>query len=329
MKNILRLFIIISLFSGCTKENPDDFVFNPKEQTDGFYTSDIDLFWQAYDFISPNFTKEIFQDIYIENGSLGLNDYANQKHLASGLENVFSSKNYHNYYTAIRDNTQDLSQVINKSKIAFELFQKVNPEIEIFDVYFLIGALSAGGRISDNGLLIAVEMFSKTDELDISTLNEWHQSVIRTKKYLPSIIVHELVHKQQIIIPKNSGYKTLLEQSILEGMADYIACYLLPDEPYFNQHLIDFGDSIEEKLWDEFKIEKDKNYKDTEWLYTGYNMSNSYPADLGYYIGFKIIEAYSNKFEDKQEAIINMLSNTDYYDIFIDSNYEDKFFHLF
>lgn len=325
MKNIFLFVITISLFSGCIKENVDDFIFIPKEQTDGFYTSDIDLFWQVYDYISPDFTKEKFQNIYISNGSIGLCDYANQKQLANGLENVFKSNIYHNYYKAIRTNTQDLSQVINKSKISFEQFQKVYPEIKIFDVYFLIGALGAGGRVSENGLLIAVEMFTKPDELVISALNEWHQSVIRTKDYLPSIIVHELVHKQQKITSKNSGYKTLLEQSLLEGMADYIACYLLPAEPYFNQHLHDFGNSIEEKLWNEFKIEKDKNYKDTEWLYTGNNMSNSHPADLGYYIGFKIIEAYSNKFEDKQEAINNMLTNTDYYDIFVVSNYEDKF----
>lgn len=325
MKNIIIFVITISLLSGCKKENEDEFIFNPKEQTDGFYTSDIDLFWQVYDYISPNFTKDNFQNIYISNGSIGLNDYAIQKQLANGLENVFNSNNYHNYYKAIRINTQDLSQVINKSKIAFDQFQKVNHEIEIFDVYFLIGAMSAGGRVSENGLLIAVEMFSKTDELDISTLNEWHQNVINAKDCLPSIIVHELVHKQQRIIPKNSGYKTLLEQSILEGMADYIACYLLPDEPYFNQHLHDFGDIIEEKLWNEFKIEKDKNYKDTEWIYTGNYMSNGYPGDLGYYIGFKIIEAYSNTFEDKHEAINNLLTNTNYYDIFIDSNYGDEF----
>lgn len=325
MKNIFLFIITISLFSGCVKENVEDFIFNPKEQTDGFYTSDVDLFWQAYDYISPDFTKENFQNIYIKNGSKGLNDYATQKQLASGLGEIFKSINYQNYYKAIRTNTQDLSQVINKSKIAFEQFQKVYPETKTFDVHFLIGALSAGGRVSENGLLIAVEMFSKTDELDIGNLNDWHQSVIRTKDYLPLIIIHELVHKQQKIITKNPGYKTLLEQSLLEGMADYLACYLLPTEPFFNQHLTDFGNPIEEKLWNKFKIEKDKNFKDTEWLYTGNNTSNDYPADMGYYIGFKIIEAYSNTFEDKQEAMNSMLKNTDYYDIFVKSNYEDKF----
>ena len=325
LKSITLFVISISLLFGCSKDDKDDFIFNPKDQIDRFYTSDIDLFWQAYDYISPQFTKDNFQNIYINNGSIGLKDYAMQKQLANGLEKIFSSPLYHNYYSAIRINTQDLTPVINKSKIAFEQFQKINPAIEIFDVYFLIGAMGAVGRVSENGLLIAVEMFSTTNEFNIGSLSEWHQDVIKTKDYLPLIIVHELVHKQQRIIPKNSEYKTLLEQSILEGMADYIACHLLPVDPFFNQHLHTFGDTIEEKLWDEFKIEKDKNYEDTEWLYTGNNMTNDYPADMGYYIGFKIIEAYSNKFENKTEAINNMLKNSNYYDILAQSNYEDKF----
>ena len=254
VKNFIFYTILIFLFLGCSKEDKDDFIFYPKEQIKGFYTSDVNLFWEAYDYISPEFTKNNFQNIYINNGSVGLKDYAVQKQLATSLQEVFRHKEYKNYYSSIRTNTQDLNAAIDKSKDAFERFHALNPEVEIFDVYFLIGALTAGGRVSKNGLLIAVEMFSKSDDSHINTLNEWHRNVIKSTDFLPSIIVHELVHKQQSIVPKNVGYKTLLEQSILEGMADYISLYLLPNEPFINQNIHDFSDTIEQKLWNEFSV---------------------------------------------------------------------------
>lgn len=322
MKKLICYIVIIILLGGCSK---DDFIFTPTEQTEGFYTSDIDLFWQAYDYMSPKFTENNFQNIYINNGTAGLKDYASQKKLASGLYNVFRSKEYQNYYLSIRTNTMDYKDGIQKSKKAFQRFQDLRPEVELFDVYFLIGALGAGGRVSQNGLLIAVEMFSKTDKSNTADLSEWLNNVICTKDYIPSIVVHELVHKQQIIIPRNKTYTTLLEQALLEGMADFIACYLLPDEPFINQHIYDYGNAFEEQLWDEFKIEMDKNYKDTEWLYTGsINTSKGYPADLGYYIGYKILEAYSENFDNIPDAINSMLNISDYYLIYANSSYDEK-----
>lgn len=92
-----------------------------------------------------------------------------------------------------------------------------------------------------------------------------------------------------------------------------------------NQHLHDFADTIEQKLWNEFNIEKDKNIENTEWLYTGKNTSKGYPADLGYYIGFKILESYSEKFDNINIAIQSMLKNSNYYDIFEKSGYDKKF----
>ena len=172
--------------------------------------------------------------------------------------------------------------------------------------------------------MIAVEFFTKIDTTSLELLSDWHQKVIREKIYIPIIVIHELVHFNQNFSSHNIEYNTLLEQSIMEGMADFIALYLLPNEPFFNQHLHDFADTIEQKLWNEFKVEKDVNYSNTEWLYTVKNTSQGYPPDLGYYIGFKIIESYSKKFDDINIAIRNMLSNPDYYDIFDKSGYEEK-----
>jgi uncharacterized protein YjaZ len=181
--------------------------------------------------------------------------------------------------------------------------------------------MSAGGRISNNGLLIAVEMFSKNQDTDLEQLSEWHQNVLRNKEYLPSIVVHEFIHMQQ----KRLNYQSVLEKSIAEGMADFIAFHLLDNRPFMNEHLHSYGNPIEEQIWTEFDNQKNMNYQNTEWLYTGKTTSQGHPADMGYYVGFKILESYSSNFNSTEDAIVAMLSTSDYIEIFKRSKYSGKF----
>ncbi len=317
MKKFIYVFLLIALFS-CSKENESN-----KEPE--FFTSDIDLFWKIFDSISPDYSKINFQNYYIDKGTKGLKDYAEQKDLAASLESKLKLPEYLSYYKSIRYNTLDLDDAIQKSKDGFNTLKMIYPEANLFDVYFLIGALGAGGRVSNNGLLIAVEFFTKTDTTSLDNLDEWYRNVIKSKDYIPSIVVHELIHKQQNFSQTNSGFNTLLEQSIMEGMADFVSLYLLPNEPFLYKHLHDYADTLELTLWNEFKKDKDKSYDTTEWLYTGEKTSKGYPADLGYYIGFKIVESYSKKFDNMNIAIQNLLNTSNYYEIFEKSEYEKKF----
>ena len=43
-----------------------------------------------------------------------------------------------------------------------------------------------------------------------------------------------------------------------------------------------------------------------KWLYNG-NSSKDRPADLGYFIGYRICEAYYNQAEDKEKALNEIL----------------------
>ena len=304
------------LFVSCNKD--DDAV--PTISEPNFISSDIDLFWEIFN-ASENLSSEDFQTLYINQGTEGLKDYAMQKNLASNLQSILSNNSYVNYYHSVQENTLDITEAIDVSRTAFLELEEIYSDTKFFNVYFLIGAMSAGGRISNNGLLIAVEMFSKNESTDLSQLNEWHQNVLRNKEYLPSIVVHEFIHMQQ----KTLNYQTVLEKSIAEGMADFISFHLLENKPFMNEHLHAYGNPIEEEIWAEFKSQMNMNYQNTEWLYTGRTTSQGHPADMGYYVGFKILESYSSNFDDVSDAIVAMLSTSDYKDIFDKSNYAQKF----
>lgn len=219
----------------------------------------------------------------------------------------------------------DVSKSIEISSQAFQSLKEIYSDTRFFDVYFLIGAMTAGGRVSDNGLLVAVEMFSKQEDTDISSLNEWHQNVLRDKDYLPSLVVHEFVHMQQQFRPRDSDLRTTLEQSIVEGMADFISQALLPNEPFVNDHLHHYGDSVEAEIWSDFSRVMDANFRTTEWLYTGRRTALGHPADMGYCVGYKILELYAAQFATVDEAIVAMLSASDYVQIFEQSGYQEKF----
>lgn len=312
--SLLHLLLLLTLFSNCKNDDAADPVRDPE-----FIFSDIDLFWEVFD--SNDFSSSNFQTNYIIKGTIGLQDYALQKNLAPGLNDILSNPTYLAYYNSIRENTLNLTEVVSKSQEALERLKAINEGTIILDVYFIVGSASAGGRISENGLLIAVEMFSSEESIDLSSLSEWHQNVIRNKTYLPSIVVHESIHIQQFGLGNNG---TVLESSLAEGMADFISHKLLPNEPFMNEHLHTYGDVKEEEIWLEFEAEMNLNRSGTEWLYTGATTANGHPADMGYYVGYKIYESFSSNYSTTEEAIQAILS-TSYSDVFDQSGYADKF----
>lgn len=306
------------VFANCNKDSSG---FKTVKEP-SFITTDIDLFWEMYDRHLDDISVSKIQRWYINQGSVGLKDYDAQKNLDEALNQALKLSHYQRYYRSVRDNTLDLEVEIATVKKAMERLNDIYAGTRLTDVYFLVGALTAGGRISENGLLIAVEMFSK--EMDTSTdqFSRWIQQVTRTKNYLPSIVVHELVHIQQNQQSAKGDINTLLEQSILEGMADYIAHYLLAGQPFMNDHLHAFGDPMEAEIWTAFRAIMDEDYRKSDWLYSGSNTAEGYPADIGYYVGYKIIEAYARSFDSQEKAIISMLEESNYENILTVSGYD-------
>ncbi len=86
-----------------------------------------------------------------------------------------------------------------------------------------------------------------------------------------------------------------------------------------NEKAIDYGNSHKEKLLKEFVNRMDStNY--TDWLY-GVSGIDDRPNDLGYWVGYKIVEQYFKKSSDKRQAIKDILDIDKYKDIVKESGY--------
>ncbi|NEM98820.1 hypothetical protein GXP69_14040 [Pontibacter sp. BT327] len=62
----------------------------------------------------------------------------------------------------------------------------------------------------------------------------------------------------------------------------------------------------------------------SNWLYNGLKSTDK-PGDLGYYMGYKICEAYYNNSEDKKQAIKEILDIKDHQAFLEKSGYATKF----
>ena len=220
------------------------------------------------------------------------------------------------FYASIRKTSQKTSKMSKPVLKSFNNLKELYPDAIFPNVYFVIGRINSGGTISGTGILIGTEMHCLSKDTPTDELSSWQKETIAPIENLPHIIAHESIHYQQRL-----SQKTLLEKSIYEGGADFIS--ELISSKHINQKQHKFGDKNEKSLWKEFK--KSMNGEDfSKWMYEGDKAVNR-PSDMGYYIGYKICEAYYKNAKDKKQAIRDMLLIKDAGQFLEKSRYEEKF----
>lgn len=281
-------------------------------------TSDIQNFWRAFDLAKPENAAEVFEREYFKPGSIGLSDFTklrlkNAKNLAARV-NQFRA-----YYESARASTLKIQPLEPKIRSSFFALEYLYPEAVFPDVYFMIGMLGTGGTTSGRALLIGAEMYARTPNAPEETLTDWLKYVLSPVENVPAVVAHELIHFQQKGLFQSRA--TLLAQSINEGSADFVGELISGGN--INAHLFAYGDPREKQIWEEFKAAM-KGKDVSKWLYNGGAIKDR-PADLGYYVGYKITEAYYKQATDKRLAIKTILEIKDFEQFLKDSGYERKF----
>jgi hypothetical protein len=282
-------------------------------------TSDLDNFWRAYDAAagaaSAEEKEKIFQSEYLDKGSAGLKDFLKLR-IKSAHELVGVMRIRPKFYAALREVTPRVSEMSPAMRASFQKLKELYPDAIFPDVYFLIGVMNSGGTTSDSGLLIGLEIHGKTANTDMTEMDSWLKQVLGSVDELPQVVAHELIHYQQ-----TGRGKTLLAQCLHEGSADFIGELISGGQ--INSHLREYGAAHEADLWREFSQAMDKN-ETSQWLYQG-DKSKDRPADLGYYMGYRIAEAYYQHTADKKKAVHDILTVHDFPAFLQESHYADKF----
>ena len=279
-------------------------------------TSDIDNFWKAYDAAKPEYCFGVFKREYFDKGSDGLKTFKQARIDQCAFIETLAS--HPRYYASIRESTLKINSMREPIRASFRKLKSLYDDAVFPPVYFLIGCMNSGGTLTDTGLLIGTEMYGRTPGSPEDELDDWHKQVIKPINLIPHIVAHELIHYQQKY-PK--GERTLLAEAIKEGSADFIA--ELISGRHINTHLHTYGNPKERELWEEFKQEMNGKSL-TNWLYNSSQVKGK-PADLGYYIGYKMCEAYYQNAANKRQAIKDILEIKDFKQFLQASKYDEKF----
>jgi predicted Zn-dependent protease DUF2268 len=274
-----------------------------------FVTSDIENFWRAYDLAAKESDKAkriaIFQTEYLDKGSPGLKDFLRLR--IKSAENLVSTiDRMPKYYASIRPQTLRVRHMEKRMRAAFEKFKSIYPEAVFPDVYFLIGVTSSGGTTGRSGLLIGTEMYGKTAKTPMDELSAWLRVVLSSVDYVPAIVAHESCHYNQHYNTAQDQ-RHLLGKSLQEGSCDMIG--ELISGRTINEHLKVYGKTHDADIWRDFEADMYKpDY--SNWLYNA-NTAKDKPADLGYYVGYLITQAYYKNAKDKRQAIHDILNIQD------------------
>jgi hypothetical protein len=278
-------------------------------------TDDIELFWRVYDRLQSSSNPEmLIENEYFHKGSSGLQDFIFARiHSAAALWKTMNQRS--KYYAAIRPETLHIKDLAPRIRSSFKKMKELHADSTFPDVYFLIGRMNSGGTTGPSGLLIGADMFGKGLVFPADELDEWLRTAVDSVSNIPYTVAHELIHYQQ----KTEG-KTLLAAAIQEGSADFIG--ELISGGALNKEVRAYGRQHEKELWIQFT--KEMNGTDTShWMYEG-KVTNGRPADLGYFVGYRIAEAYYNQASDKKKAIAAIL-NEDADKLLNDSGYAGRF----
>lgn len=292
-------------------------------------TLDIDHFWEAYDNLKncKNFSDSVasFQELYLDRATDGLIDFIKARNLTAERY-VRQVAGYPKFYNSVRQNTFEAKKAAPIIEEVFTRFRQIYPQFKPVKVCFAIGVLGTGGTVSDRFVLIGTEISTSTKDCDLTEFNNNAFSKVLTGERdivqrIKNMVSHECVHTQQKKTYDPKAVKCdLLYAVMLEGFCDFVGELIAGS--HINTTVQEYGDLHEDELWREFKIRL-CDEKLGNWLYN-YSTSKDRPADLGYYIGYKIAQEYYKNAADKTQAVTDIIQMDNPFQFLEKSGYDQK-----
>jgi hypothetical protein len=258
----------------------------------------------------------VFREHYLAPGTPGLIDYF---HLKIGSAEALAAQVERSpgYYDGIRARTIEVQRLEPQVRAGLERLLALYPAATVPDVTFVVGRLTSGGTVGPAGMLIGVDIWSWQEGVSLDGISAGMQQLLRgsSLEMLPFVVLHEHVHTLQ----QYATESTLLDNALVEGSADFIAGLALPDmpKPYYYR----WGLAREAMVWAAFAQEM-AGSDTSRWIANQNRATAEWSADLGYFVGARIAEAYYAQADDKQQAITDLLFVKDARAILARSGYD-------
>ena len=257
-------------------------------------TADVNLFYRVYAAANGHPTAEQLQHDYLDIGSEGLHRLAEVRHV-SGASMAATLAKHPEIYSDARRCTAVLPQVRERLGIALRKLGGLYPEARFPPVTIAIGRgkpVGVGSPVT--GVQIGLEALCATNWLNPDVEGRFVH-----------VIAHEFVHVQQAQALVDDEHPTVLSMSLIEGAADFVGELISGDVAY--AYLKDSTKGRENEI--ETAFVGDMKTRDlSRWLY---NSTPEKPADLGYWVGYRIVKSYYRHAGDKRRALREIIEMND------------------
>jgi hypothetical protein len=278
-------------------------------------TGDLDRFAAVLEAQPPSLANlEAALDTgYLGAGTPGLQEFTalrlcNASALADAVRKVPS------FYRTILPQLQNISTgAATRGAIreAFARLAAIYPRAIFAPTTFVVGRLNTAGTIGKSGLLIGAEFLGDGSGVDRTGLNAgFVAGYLHTPAEAPIVVSHEQVHVQQ----RQAGSltakaaKTLLDQALMEGAADFVG--ELASGGNLNAWIHAWAAPREAEIWRDFASQM-QGTDVSRWLYNQGGATPDRPGDLGYYVGYRICASYYDLMSDKVKAVFDIVEMGD------------------
>jgi len=255
---------------------------------------DVERFYEIYDAANGRPTVEQLQRDYLDVGTDGLHTLAQIRNVtAQSIADRIAKQP--ELYTNAKRCLAVLPRVRQRLGVSLRELVNLYPQARIPPVTIVVGrGKPVGVGNPDTGLQIGLEALCAVD---------WFNPNLEDR--FVHVIAHEYAHVQQVPNRAGEDHFTVLQRSLLEGIAE-LAAELTSGKTAYS-HFGPLTQGREKEIETAFVADQDKTEL-SQWLD---NSTLEQPADLGYWVGYRIAKAYYQQTADKTQAFRDLLQMTD------------------
>jgi hypothetical protein len=258
------------------------------------HTEDVDRFYALYDSTAGHPTAEQLQRDYLDKGSDGLHELAKVRNV-TGVRMADTLAKRPEIYANARKCTAALPRVTERVNASLHKLGQLYPEARFPPVTIAVGrGKPVGVGSPDTGVQVGLEALCAVDWLNPNVEDRFVY-----------VITHEYVHVQQVAAMSDDEYSSVLEGSLVEGIAELVAELTAGSVAYSQLAPAARGD--EKEIETAFAADEDQTDL-SHWLY---NSTPDKHGDVGYWVGYRIAKAYYQHSNDKRRALREILQMSD------------------
>ncbi|WP_394694233.1 hypothetical protein [Hyphobacterium sp.] len=205
---------------------------------------------------------------------------------------------------------------------ALSRLEAMAPAGEVVPTYFMVAdqraggtpVLAAGAAGPQINIAVAVDMIALTAETDMSEFPGGTGGRAEASD-LPQVVIHENAHVLQLAAQGGlEAYRSIyspeggnmLAVAVREGCAEYLT-YLASGWRLGDRHV--YGEANERALWSEFEAVMDAPPFSVPGWFSGRHPDHAdWPAQIGYWMGFRICEYHHQSAADSDAAVRDLFT---------------------